>query len=71
MWTGQLLMGESYTPLDVVFDTGSDWLAVETFDCDVCQGNTFNPDYSGVLLNNTKAVRQYGSLSLVGIEYKD
>ena len=40
-------MGETYTPLDLVFDTGSDWLTVEAFDCEVCEGNTFNADFSG------------------------
>lgn len=40
-------MGETYTPLDLVFDTGTDWLAVEAFDCEVCEGNTFNADFSG------------------------
>ena len=28
MWTGPLYMGR-FTPIDVVFDTGSDWLVVE------------------------------------------
>ena len=29
MWTGQVLMGR-FTPMDLVFDTGSDWLVVES-----------------------------------------
>jgi hypothetical protein len=64
-------MGESYTPVDLVFDTGSDWLAVESFDCEMCEGNTFNADFSGKQVNSTMSLRQYGSISLTGYEYRD
>jgi hypothetical protein len=47
VWTGMLLMGKTYTPMEVIFDTTSDWLCVEGFDCESCKGNTFNSDYSG------------------------
>ena len=35
MWTGTVYMGR-FTPMDVVFDTGSDWLVVESQFCDNC-----------------------------------
>ena len=41
MWTGQILMGSQGDPIDVIFDTASDWLSVESNLCANCQGNTF------------------------------
>ena len=32
MWTGPVYMGR-FTPMDVVFDTGSDWLVIEEDKC--------------------------------------
>jgi hypothetical protein len=40
-------MGDSMTPLNVVYDTGSDWLAVEGSFCENCDGDTFDGDASG------------------------
>ena len=42
MWTGPMYMGGN-TYMDLVYDTGSDWLVVEGSDCSNCQGNTYNP----------------------------
>ena len=64
-------MGEAYTGMDVVFDTGSDWLVVEGFGCSTCEGNTFNGDLSGTQVGSAVSERLYGSASLEGIEYKD
>ena len=35
-YVGPLSMGDSATVVDVVYDTGSDWLAVEGSDCSSC-----------------------------------
>ena len=35
IWTGTIYMGR-YTPLDVIFDTGSDWLVIESHECLNC-----------------------------------
>lgn len=46
---GPIVVGKSSTKastLDVVYDTGSDWLVVEGKDCavrSICKGNTFDP----------------------------
>jgi 2-keto-3-deoxy-L-rhamnonate aldolase RhmA len=32
--------------LKVVFDTGSDWLVIESSHCENCLGQNFNPDLS-------------------------
>jgi hypothetical protein len=38
MFLGEVRMGDSSKILDVVFDTGSDWLVVPDIDCDDCDG---------------------------------
>jgi len=35
-YVGPLAMGASNTVMDVVYDTGSDWLAVEGSECTSC-----------------------------------
>lgn len=73
MWTGPMYMGGN-TLMDVVYDTGSDWLVVEGSDCSNCGGNTYDLDDSEgtpVQVNASKTERNYGSASLTGYEYKD
>jgi len=38
MFTGEIVMGEAQTVLDVVYDTGSDWLVIPDSDCLTCDG---------------------------------
>jgi hypothetical protein len=66
-----LLMGDTFTPMDVIFDTGSDWLAIEGFECVSCEGNTFNAERSGKIVNDNLSRRIYGSANLLGLEYED
>lgn len=40
-WVGSIWMG-AQKALDVVFDTGSDWLVVEGSTCVNCQGDTYD-----------------------------
>ena len=40
-WVGEIWMGGNKS-LDVVFDTGSDWLVMESIDCNSCQGDRYN-----------------------------
>ena len=42
MWVGEILMGESFEPMNVVFDTGSDWLVVQGSTCDNCEGGKYD-----------------------------
>jgi hypothetical protein len=70
MYVGEMLMGPEFTPMEVVFDTGSDWLVVEGDSCYNCEGNTFN-ETSGVKLSSEKTERLYGSAALEGFEYTD
>ena len=60
--------------MDVVFDTGSDWLVVEGKNCSNCEGNTYNPLKSAgnaQKVSTKLSERNYGSASLVGNEWKD
>jgi len=69
VWTGTVYMGR-FTPMDVVFDTGSDWLVIESHLCDTCEGNTY--DTSESVITGTKiSERLYGSVSLKGVEHHD
>jgi hypothetical protein len=70
-WTGLILMGLQQKPMNVVFDTGSDWLVVQGTNCTNCQGDLFNATSSGVLANETMQVRKYGSAELDGYVYND
>jgi len=73
MWTGPMYMGGN-TLMDVVYDTGSDWLVVEGSDCINCEGNTYDVnDSEGTpeQVNASATERNYGSASLVGYEYVD
>ena len=51
MWVGPVIMG-GVTELDVVYDTGSDWLVIESKTCSNCEGDRYDPDKS--LGNPTK-----------------
>ena len=41
MWTGEIYMGK-LTKMDMVYDTGSDWLVVEGATCSNCEGNKYD-----------------------------
>lgn len=45
MWTGEIYMGGT-TLMDVVYDTGSDWLVIEGVECSQCEGNKYDTDDS-------------------------
>ena len=75
MWTGEIYMGK-LSKMDVVYDTGSDWLVIEGQDCNNCEGNTYDITPSietgdAVALSESSSTREYGSAQLVGKEYTD
>ena len=63
-------MGTANTVVDVVYDTGSDWLAVEGSECKSCEGNTYDGT-KGIKTGTELAERNYGSAQLKGTTYKD
>lgn len=42
MYIGPMQFGTAHTELMLVFDTGSDWLVVESVDCYNCEGDGFD-----------------------------
>ena len=73
MWTGPIYMGGN-TLMDVVYDTGSDWLVMEDITCSNCEGNKYdnsNSQGTPVQIATSSSERNYGSASLVGYEYTD
>lgn len=46
-YTGPIYVGSPIAQeMEVVYDTGSDWLTVESNDCKICEGNSFYHDRS-------------------------
>ena len=73
MWTGEIVMGGN-TKLDVVYDTGSDWLVIDGAGCSSCEGDVYDPADSlgtATKLTSSKSERNYGSASLTGYEWTD
>ena len=78
MWTGTIYMGR-WQPMNVVFDTASDWLMVESYNCVNCEGIG---NSTGEVYNTTKSImisdeeegmsqRYYGEAILKGYEFED
>jgi hypothetical protein len=46
-YTGPVYLGHlTPTRLDVVYDTGSDWLAIEGISCSTCTGDAYDTSLS-------------------------
>ena len=67
-----MYMGSFY-PIDVIFDTGSDYLVVEGSDCTNCEGNTYDITTSdqAYQVDTTKTIRVYGQDTIEGFYWKD
>ena len=59
-----------FTPMDVIFDTGSDWLVIEDTLCEECEGNTFN-GRTGTRIGARETERTYGNAWMRGVEYEN
>ena len=57
----------------LIFDTGSDWMTVESHSCSNCKGENFNYEASETFKFSGagRSKREYGSAVLEGIEAKD
>ena len=49
MFIGEIVMGEKQTVIDVVYDTGSDWLVIPDLNCLSCLGQRFDNSNSTVV----------------------
>lgn len=74
-WVGSIYMGKS-TELDVVFDTGSDWLVIESSSCDSCEDDKYDiepqiKNGEAKELSSEFSERVYGSATVIGREFSD
>jgi hypothetical protein len=70
MFLGEIRVGSKKTIVDVVFDTGSDWLVVPDSNCTNCDGETINNEFAEQT-SFELTERLYGSASLAGYTFKD
>ena len=54
-------MGKQKTIINVVFDTGSDWLVVPDINCTNCNGTRVDSSISGTKVETSFSTRSYGS----------
>lgn len=59
-----------YTPMNVVFDTASDWLVVEDVICEDCEGNKYDAS-QGQQVSDVLKERAYGNIFIKGYVYSD
>ena len=64
-------MGDVQKKMDVIFDTGSDWLAVHSMECRKCDGDKFDGYNSGTKVSVREVERIYQGAILKGNEYRD
>ena len=72
-YTGPVLMGSQEKVLDVIYETGSDWLVLDTDFCENCHDpvydTTSSSDYRKV--SNSLMSQEYGSASILGYNATD
>jgi hypothetical protein len=71
MFLGEVRMGNAGTILNVVFDTGSDWLVVPDIKCVNCNGTLVDSTISGKQVDSSTSTRAYGSAYLIGTTWTD
>lgn len=66
-------MGDNMQKVDVVWDTGSEWLVVNSSDCFTCTDKGYDTSTSSVfkILPGTYGERNYGTASTLGYEAID
>jgi len=72
-YSGPIWVGSTGQQLEVVYDTGSDWLCIENIDCRNGKASKFDYNKSQTLarLESKESVREYGSATLTGVEVTD
>ena len=68
-----MYVGTPPQEVSLIFDTGSDWMTVESASCENCRGLNFDTDASSSFsfVGDTTSMREYGSAALKGIEVSD
>jgi hypothetical protein len=73
MYFGDIYVGSPAQLMKVVYDTGSDWLVIETKECKNCLSNKYDPKLSSThsRVDNDYVEHIYGSAHLYGYDAKD
>ena len=73
MWTGEVYMGSGQEKVDLIFDTSSDWVAVEGSNCATCEAETYDPSTStsAKKIGTELSTRTYGIAKFTGSEWTD
>ena len=69
IWTAAVYMGR-FTPMNVLFDTGSDWLVIEDVNCENCEDNKYDAK-QGKKKSDELEERAYGTAWFKGYVYSD
>jgi len=69
IWTAAVYMGR-FTPMNVLFDTASDWVVIEDVSCETCEGNKYDAR-QGSQTSDELTERSYGNVYFTGYTYKD
>ena len=64
LYYGPLFIGSENIEMQVIFDTGSDWLMIESTDCKTCEGAKYDWDKSTYFNRRTvvQENRTYGTI---------
>ena len=70
---GTIYVGTPAQEITLIFDTGSDWITIESASCHNCLGRNFRQEDSSTFeyAAEGQSKREYGSATLSGIEAKD
>lgn len=66
-------MGENQEEVNVIWDTGSDWLTIESYLCTSCLGNTYDHSTETTFnpIADSDTTLSYGSATLNGYKAED
>lgn len=72
-YSGPVYIGSKGQYLEVVYDTGSDWLCIESSECEAGKGPKFESKESTSFkrVGSKDSLREYGSATLKGQEVTD
>jgi hypothetical protein len=73
MYFGPIYVGTPPQKLEVIYDTGSDWLVIEAKDCTSCLNHTYDSSASTTHLRKSLEIQQhlYGTAVLHGFDAYD
>ena len=73
LYYGPLYVGTPSQEMQIIYDTGSDWLVIESSDCRTCLQNRYDNKKSSTWRNSSTGLSEhlYGSAQLYGYNVRD